>query len=126
MGQSGIVLKHLNTHMTLTTTSDCPTAGSGFHRCSCKHNVGVLGLYWCMSGVQGSSSGDYGGGSSHHSGSGRYGGGCVQFSLSAGLILTSLSFLCVDWEATCVWLLGLPLVFECSFHADQAAAQCQV
>jgi hypothetical protein len=50
----------------------------------------------------------------------------VQFSLSAGLILTSLSFLCVDWEATCVWLLGLPLVFECSFHADQAAAQCQV
>ncbi len=47
MGQSGIVLKQLNTHMTLMTTSDCPTAGSGFHRCSCKHNVG----YWVFIGV---------------------------------------------------------------------------
>jgi hypothetical protein len=47
--EHGALRYSAETHMTLMTTSDCPTAGSGFHRCSCKHNVGVLGLYWCMS-----------------------------------------------------------------------------
>lgn len=54
---------------------------------------GVLGLTIDLSGVKGGSSGGYGGGSSHHSGSGRYGGGCVQSLLPACWILTDSAVL---------------------------------